>query len=187
MHELPLAKEEWSKSEKSFSSDKAAGFGKVKARVAYGGQVGIDEAVATGELCKAVRNGQEFYFERQFEVGAKKPTNKSQKALGVLKLDNDAYKAFAAAIEGISFSIEFTQHEVKQIEDGKLPVVVIEKLRKAGLACNTAMKDADKIIKAFSGSSANAKAAQANLLRSRKVASFIVAWARYSCFCVLAT
>ena len=187
MHELPLAKEEWSKSEKSFSSDKAVGFGKVKARVAYGGQAGIDEAVETGESCKAVRNGQEFYFERQFEAGTKKSTNKSQKALGTLKLDNEAYKAFAAAIEGISFSIEFTQHEVKQIEDGKLPVAVIEKLRKAGLACNIAMQDADKIIKALSGSSANAKATHANLPKRRKVASFIMAWARYYCCCVLAT
>ena len=187
MHELPLATEEYQKSEKNFSSDKAVGFGKVRARVAYGGQVGIDEAVASGELMMTKKEGKEYFFERQFEAGTKKATNKSQRVAGQSKLDKDAYKAFATAIEGITFSIEFTKSEVKQIEDGKLPESVLEKIRKAGQACNTAMKDSDKILKNFSASSVNAKAAYKKLVESKKVDIGIVLWSKYSCFLSRAT
>ena len=157
MHELPLATEELQTPEKNFWCRAEA--------VAYAGQAGVDEAVASGELMRDPP-------KRQFEAGTQKATNKSQHVTGQSKIDKDAYNT----LKPITFSIEFTESELKQIEDGMLTEGVLAKIRKAGLACNIAINDSDKILKKVFPVSINAKAEYKKLVESKKVDIGIVLW-----------
>ena len=113
---------------------------------------------------------RKFFFERQFEIGREQSVTERQTLCGKSKMDADMFAAFKATIESIEFKIEISPSEVKQIEEEEtLSPELKEKIRKAGQACATATKDADKVLSKYSPSSQNARSAHDALQKCKKV------------------